>query len=151
MPGRDQALVRIAFEELDDPHPAGRFRYDLNCRHIRDQEADPCGSELRWGRLDAIGNHAKTASDGHRGGELGRSDAAERRELERQPTADEAGEARVHYQTVALKADCRAGNSDRDDLDGGVEAARASWELPLARGQGRRPCSGGADIYRAAM
>jgi hypothetical protein len=41
MPGRDQALVRIAFEELDDPHPAGRFRDDLNWRQIRDQEADP--------------------------------------------------------------------------------------------------------------
>ena len=41
VPCRDKALVRIAFEELDDPYRSGRFGNDLDWRQIRDQEADP--------------------------------------------------------------------------------------------------------------
>jgi hypothetical protein len=41
-------------------------------------------------------NHPQAASGGHCGGKLGRPDAAEHRELEGQPAADEAGEAGVH-------------------------------------------------------
>jgi hypothetical protein len=75
----DKALVRIAFEELDYPYRPGRFRYDLDWRQIRDQEADPGEAELPCGWLEAIGNHTEAASGGHRSSELGRPDAAKRR------------------------------------------------------------------------
>ena len=93
MPSPDKTLVRIAFEEFDDPYPAGRFRNDVERGQIRDQKADPRGAELGCGWLDAVGNHAEAAFGGHRGGEFGRPDAAEHRELEGKPAADELGEA----------------------------------------------------------
>jgi hypothetical protein len=104
MPSVDEHLDRIAFEELDDLHPAGCLRHNLDWRHIWDQEPDPRRAEFRWGRLSAVGNHAEAAFGGNDGSEVGRPHAAENRELEGQPTADEVGEARVHWFATLLRA-----------------------------------------------
>jgi hypothetical protein len=96
MAGSDKALVTSSLEELDDPYPPSRFRYDLDRRQVRDQEADPRGAAFRRGWLDTVRNHAEAAFGGDRRGKFGCPDAAEHRELEGQSATDQLSEARVH-------------------------------------------------------
>ena len=96
VPGPDQAFVRIAFEELHDPHLARLPRYRFDWRPIRDQKANPGGAEFCLRRLHTVWNHAEAAPHGNRGGEVGRPNPTEHRELEGQSAADETGESRAH-------------------------------------------------------